>query len=170
MFCHFLFVGFLNFLFFWGRGKKEKKEKGRKGHLNFLLWIGTWELKEMKTIFPEVFFFLWTKELPLKKSDIQLCLQVTESYDIIFQQHERDLQSLLHCLQDRIIQNISKKAIDCKSTFSSHLPAFLILKTCTIMVKYKELKKTAKVTQSPKHLTKEKLFEKYHKRLQLFKG
>lgn len=85
--------------------------------------------------------FLWTKALLLRKSDIQLCLQVIESYDIICQQNESDLQSPLQSLQDRIIQNISNKTIDCKSTFSFYLPTFLILKACTIMVKYMELKK-----------------------------
>lgn len=85
----------------------------------------------------KVFRFLWEKALPLRKSNIQLCLQVIDSYDIIFQQNERDLQSPLQGLQDRTIQNISNKTVDCKSTFSFHLPTFLILRARTIMVKYR---------------------------------
>lgn len=85
------------------------------------------------------------KALPLRKSDIQLCPQVIESYNTIFQQNERDLQSPLQGLQDRIIWNISTKTIDCKSTFSFYLPTFLILKACTITVKYMELKNQLKL-------------------------
>lgn len=64
-----------------------------------------------------------------------------ESYDIIFLQNESPLQGL----QDGIIQNISNKSIDCKSTFSFLLPTFLILKVYTIMVKYMKLKTQQKL-------------------------
>lgn len=85
-------------------------------------------------MFPD--FCRGKKALSLRKSDTQLRLQVTESYDIIFLQNESPLQGL----QDRIIQNISNKSIDCKSTFSFLLSTFLILKADTIMVKYMKFK------------------------------